>query len=348
MELLKNGGSLSFIVPNSWLGIREAGALRKYLLKQGAIQEIVYYNFPVFEDPGVEAVRLLARKAVMLPSFSVSVTEDAEESRISSKATLISEEILNCPDAIIPIFVSAESLAVLKTIRSRTLRLDHPDSPFHALIALQAYATGKGSPPQTTQVVQAHAFHSREKIDSTFTPYLAGRDVERYRASWSGDYLSLGPWLAENPPLSRYLGPRVLIREVLGTPQRALKATYTDKPYLYNRSVLHVRSKSDNADQLLALLLLLNSILGSFLIKLAGKKSQRKLFPKVVLDDLKALPISSTLIDEPTSAAKLARQLLDQGSSAELEAAADQLIFDYYKLTTLQRESVRIALETAI
>ena len=124
--------------------------------------------------------------------------------------------------------------------------------------------------------------------------YLEGRDVARFRVSWSGRFLRYGPWLAEHPPLSRFDGPRVLVREIIGKTPRVVYAAYVDEQYVYNRSILHVRLKKYNEQAKIyaqALTGILNSPLASFVLRHRGRKTQRRLFPKLVNDDLKEFPL---------------------------------------------------------
>ena len=58
--------------------------------------------------------------------------------------------------------------------------------------------------------------------------------------------------------------------------------------------MLHIlpRNQDDETEnQLLALLGILNSNLASFVIMQRGRKSQRRIFPKIVNDDLKDFPL---------------------------------------------------------
>ncbi len=62
LPLLRPGGRLATIIADSWLNTRYGIALKKYLLKEFEISQIISLDRSVFEDAQVKAVLLLAEK----------------------------------------------------------------------------------------------------------------------------------------------------------------------------------------------------------------------------------------------------------------------------------------------
>jgi hypothetical protein len=192
---------------------------------------------------------------------------------------------------------------------------------------MQAYREGQGRPPQTTADVKGHVYHSKSKAGDDYFPYLEGKDVKRYQLNWSGQYLKHGSWLAEPQSLERFSGPRILIREILGPKPYLCLAAYAEETLLYNKSVLHVVFKQHPCNgrepgRMRALLAILNSTMGSFVLRYLGRKSARKLFPKLVNADLKAFPLP---LNFDKDSEKLANLCLEMEKSIKNNVAKELL-----------------------
>lgn len=349
-ELLKPGGILAFIVPNAWLGIRDGKALRSLLLKQQALDEIIVFDCPVFAEASVETVIVVVNKSCSSSQIRISRVNQISPLKINSEILIPVSTCLALPDQLIPTIWSDNCTRLFQHLSDCSLKLGCADSPFLPQIALQAYAQGKGSPPQTRSDVKNHVFHFENKTDDTCIPYLQGSDIQRYQVSWSGSFLKYGPWLAEPQSLERFTCARILLREIINSPPYLLNAVYTDQPFLYNKSVLHILPKADtNPDQLLALAGILNSVLGSFIIRFQGRKAQRKIFPKIVNADLKDFPLPNSFQHHFSSLATLVKNLLPTlttdssaiASTAEdAQRTLDAAVADLYGFNSVQLEDI--------
>jgi methylase of polypeptide subunit release factors len=284
-ELLAPHGTLALVVPNAWLAIKEATKLREMLLDAGALREVVILPPRTFEGLGVETVVLIADKGAH--HNHLTIRRHGFGPRLGG-AHLPYGVCRAQPGQLIPIEWSTPVARVWRHLGALSTVVDSPLG-FAPRIALQAYAVGKGTPPQSPADVANHIFHSRHPGGEDHYRYLNGGDVRRYRIQWSGEYLHHGPWLAEPQRIDRFHSPRIVIREILGALPYAIAATYTTTPYLYNKSILHIGGASPEA--LRALLVILNSRLGTFILRTRGRKGARGLFPKILADDLKSFPL---------------------------------------------------------
>ena len=332
-ELLKDNGVLSLVVPNSWLGIKSAHKLRKLFLALGVIRKISLFEQLVFDDPGFEATTFIIQRNKAI---------DFDVSRYKSHLDLIPVQSCKVKNSFclsqvsneIPTRWSNKIQKLVEHLRNESYLLSDPLSPFHSRIALQAYATGKGNPPQSNIDVKKRIYDQVKKESKNSIPYLKGSDIKRYRIEWSKSYLNYGPWLAEPQKLSYFSGPRVLVREITNHGSHALNAAYTDQTFLYNKSVLHILPKNKNCSrQLMALTALLNSSMSSFFFAFLGKKTQRRLFPKVVNQDLKEFPIPREFERYQEDLASCVEKIIENpdGSDAFQEEIND-LSFKCYNL----------------
>ncbi|MGI6523778.1 MAG: Eco57I restriction-modification methylase domain-containing protein [Bdellovibrionota bacterium] len=332
-DLLRSGGTLSFIVPNAWLGIDGGSVIRKRFLTDTSLHELITFEKPVFRNLGVETVIFKVVKD--LPTSAIKIFNAKSKDEIPKKESFsISHQV--CLDEFgsrIPTFWFDNAEDLLRKIRSSCSAITQ--FGFVPAIALQAYATGQGTPPQSAEDVKNHIYHSRTKDSPDFLPYLEGADITRYAVQWSGSYLKHGPCLAEFQPLERYTRPRIILREILAPRPYMLYATYVDTPYLYNKSVLHISQRGENSSAALqALLTILNSNLGSLIILLKGRKSQRNLFPKIVAADLHNFPIPKDFKLHIEALSALAKERLNaKDNSSTLDLKIDALVSQIYGLS---------------
>lgn len=291
MELLREGGRCTLIVPNSWLGIRGASKLRRILLTQGNIEEVEVLSFPAFSQPSVETVICTLSKQGR-NEIRIRRAGKIEELGTGDTFEIKVTDCLRTPGTTIPVQWSDGSAKLLQAIERNCLPLRAMDNLLIPLIALQVYSTGKGTPPQTHSDVRDHVFHSTARDGEDYYPYLRGEDVQRYNTRKPELFLRYGPWLAEHHPFDRFSRPRIVVREILGKEPYLLTAAFVSETLFYNRSILHILGgpRADE-DDLFTLLAILNSAVASEIIKLLGQKSQRKLFPKIVNDDLLNFPL---------------------------------------------------------
>ena len=341
---MKSGDVLSFVVPNAWLGIRGAKRLRELLLESNSLASVSSFKERPFGNASIEVVSFTVKKESAKGDIAIKIFEKAADSTPSHHSSVSSATCLSLLESRVPLCWIPAAPTILEAITHNSIRLQDSESPFRPAIALQAYARGKGCPPQTTDTVKKHVFHHDTAINDTCIPYLEGRDVRRYQIQWSGRFLSYGPWLAEPQILDRFTCPRIIVREVTGTHPTLLLATYTDEPFLYNKSCLHILPSSDNvpSNALLALLGIVNSPLASFFIKLTGNKSQRLLFPKIVNADLLSLPIPVDFLSNCEGLARLVAERLQQPQSPDdLEEDITTAVFDLYELPEKHRKHIR-------
>ena len=339
-QLLAAKGVLWFVVPNAWLGIAAGRPIRKLFLAERSLHSVVSFRTPIFRVPSVEAVCVKLVKAGECNSVRIEKAASVSEIEARQIQSISAAACLAQPDAMIPLSWNSRSSAILSQIDASSVRLNSGQTPFQAAIALQAYATGKGEPRQTIEQVRDHVFHATEKLGLDYYPYAEGRDFGRYTFNWSGKYLRWGKFLAEPQKLSRFSGPRIALREILGPPEKTVVATFLEDTVLYNKSVLHIMLEPEGTrDQLLALLGVLNSRLGSLIILQRGRKSQRRLFPKLVGADLADFPVAKQLLAKPELLARLVEQRLKPGISESSQQSLDEqleaLVAEFYGLTEI-------------
>jgi tRNA1(Val) A37 N6-methylase TrmN6 len=286
IHILKEKGVHGLIIPNSWLMMYSGEGLRKYLLETNKLYQIINLAGYSFESANVETVILLAKKEkinsnkveILLNNgneFYFSHSKDQSEFAKNKgfEFKVFSDEI-------------SDNLNIKFAINSKDL-----DELVDIKAGLQAYEKGKGDPIQNEEDVKNRPYDYNYPFDESTFKYLDGKDVCRYYSNWSGAYLRYGKHLAAPRTINLFNGKKIIVREITGKFPKCIIATYNEEMFLYNRSNIAIVEKQNTTVSLKFILALLNSKLLSYYFLKNTAKSVRKLFPKIILNDLRKFPI---------------------------------------------------------
>jgi len=278
LNLVRDDGYMSFIVPNSFLGIESATKCREHLVRMTELRSVVNILGSTFKGVSVEATVFCARKtppcAHDVGVGTISQARDLEMPLVKVPQS----EWLKTPAVIFDLKSDAADRLLLEKLSA----LPTLSESYEAKAGLQAYEKGKGTPKQTAADVTNHPFDYAYQFDAVTFRYLNGGDVGRYQLNWSGQWLRWGRWLSQPRDMSLFTGERVLIREITARYPRILICTYLTETYLNNKRIINVLPK-DNTSDMKYLVGILNSKVISFFHSRCAVKSNRLVFPKAVL-----------------------------------------------------------------
>lgn len=351
LDLTSSNGVASFIVPNSWLTIESAKKIRHVYIDR--LTEVIDLNYAAFKKVSMEPTIFIAHGQPTKADPKVSRINSRSEFENRTVRIASRSEWRANGDRIT--FSDADDRAELDALKSRL-----KDIGFHFDVrtGLQAYEKGKGTPAQTAADVRDHVFDADHKIDASAHRYLEGRDVGPFALDWSGKWMRYGAWLSQPRELSQFTRPRVLIREITAPLPYCLVASFTDQTYLSNKSVLTVLHASDDIESLKTLACILNSALMSVFYKEYAVKSARRIFPKVLIKNLREYPLPAVL--QPAGIKKLAALHDRLVAAVEAQASAkphqvearrrlvaslrsniEEAVYDLYGLTTAEKQLIR-------
>jgi len=210
---------------------------------------------------------------------------------------------------------------------------------------------------QSVEIIKQRGYHFDCKKDKTCGKWLSGEDIDRYASSWSGEWLSYGPWLGAAREPRFFSGPRLLFREIPGR-KRRIQATFIAKEtYYHGHSITPFKPDERKSDvSILYLLGLVNSRLLSWYGGLVLPNFGKSIFPKLNPQDIKALPVRSIDFSKPAEKKRhdtlvmLVDKLLSlmpklQSAKGDAEKATlhnavtatdheiDQIVYELYELT---------------
>lgn len=354
MKLLKVGGRMGYIVPAPVLTNLYSAKLRHLLINTTLINQIISFKFQVFDEPTVHTCILLLTKE--------NSPKAVKKNFVAIKKGILTKDALwDAPDyeikqdklgsgvtATIDIFSSDEDTAGLF---SRMLKGNYQLGEICYL--RQCIKTGDD---------KTYVKEFNQVPEKPWKPTLKGRSVARYGPAESNLFLNYGPWLARNwNNTSFYETEKIIMRE---TGSR-LTATL-DTGYHYVLSSLYgiyLRNNSTGYSHKF-LLGLLNSSLATFFIKKTAFEITQGAFTKVRTNQLAKLPIPKlnlktvsvkkqhdeivNLVDKLLNGhAELQKLKLTaskeqtQAKLKYLDRSLDELVFDMYGLSKVEREFVK-------
>lgn len=297
VRILKNKGVYGLIIPNAWLMVYSGEGLRKYLLDTCNLYQIINLKGYSFESANVETVILLAEKETTLKNNSLEIhLNNGTEFYLSHTKSQL--DFINNEGFEFKVFLDNESDDINSRINKDTVPLD---DLVDIKAGLQAYEKDKGEPKQTAEDVKNRPYDFDYMFDDNTHKYLDGKDVGRYYTNWSGLYLKYGKHLAAPRTFNLFEGKKIIVREITGNFPKCLISTYSEELFLYNRSNIAIVEKTKSDISLKYIVSVLNSKLLSYYFLKNTAKSVRKLFPKIILNDLRKFPIkkTTTLRQEP-------------------------------------------------
>ena len=313
VHILKEKGIYGLIIPNSWLMMYSGEGLRKFLLDNNKLNQIINLAGYSFESANVETVILLAEKEKTIENSVEIFLNNGTEFYLSHSKK--QQDFQNEKGFEFKVFLDDDSDDLNSKIIDNSNILD---DLVDIKAGLQAYEKDKGEPKQTADDVKNRPFDYDYQFDNETYKYLEGKDVNRYSVTWSGLYLKYGKHLAAPRTFNLFDGEKIIVREITGNYPKCLISTYSDELYLYNRSNIAIVSKENSTISLKYITAVLNSKLMSYYFLKNTAKSVRKLFPKIILNDLRKFPIKKISLEIQQPFIEKADQMLSLNKELQL------------------------------
>jgi len=314
LELLRPGGVLGFILPDSFLTGRYFAALRRLLLRHSLLElTLIRRDFWAHGRVG-QSVILFVRKAPPAPHLRVRIRVCAgpEELAADEPASMLplSEVVWGELDRF--------RLVTDPRLRHQLRRMEGGSLPLHHYLA--SYSGLIGRYGQRSLLLPAAEGEAAAKQGLAGRLLRSGREIDRYHLRWEGAWVSLEPSrIKSGGRRSYYAQPKILLRQ---TADR-LRAVLDEEGY-YCLNNIHLLVPARPGTSLRSLLGLINSgPLGRYYQAVAME--QGRLYAQVDLDLLGALPVPPL---SPDAAAELEDLVRRRESAAPSEAAALERLID--------------------
>lgn len=288
------------------------------MLEQGSLDTVVQLFGKSFEDAGVETVAFVYNKGRCSKYTKCLNLYNAIDFNSEFKS-IDNTNWLNDSEYRFQVGITIEHGRILEKIKEMSKPLKEL---FEVKSGLIAYEKNKGVPKQTPEDVKNRPYDYSFQYDSSTFKYLNGKDINNFIIEWNNNWLKYGENLAAPRTIDIFSRPRILVREITNSFPNSFVSVYTDQLYLNNRSIINVLNPKDDTISLKFLLGLLNSELLSYYFTKTNPKSERSLYPKLILEDFGEFPIidyvnKNTIVNIVDKLSKTFQEISDRKSIFE-------------------------------
>ena len=311
LDILKNKGVLTFIIPNTILTQEYYKDIRKKILTECTLNSIVQIKGLKF-NAVVETTILSIKKETLKNDYSIDLL--ADDDSYSIFGTLSRNEVLKDSNA---------TLSIHPT--SFVDRLINSAEPLSTYAEVNQGIAMKGS-------LEPHLRNSAQ--DPSCKKVLTGKEINKYRVSWDGKYLKYD--VSKIHSCKR--------TDIFETSEKLLfRRTSADLIFAYDNNqfyafntlvVVNLKEEKNERDLLKYILGLLNSKLLNFIYK-SKYKSEKVTFSEIQANSVKKLPIVISTKNKQKIIELVERLLSSQGSedSTAISHELDLLVYETYCLS---------------
>ncbi|WP_353571352.1 TaqI-like C-terminal specificity domain-containing protein [Candidatus Albibeggiatoa sp. nov. BB20] len=282
-KLLKPTGYLFYIIPNTFLSILYGQKYRQMLSEHYNIPHIVDLSKDdVFIEAQVRTCLFALRHQTMKQSYTQFTQVDPQHKTFATETISLKQSVLsdNTENWLsLPFSIHKQKLIQKLNKHSKLTQL------FQVSQGLIPYDKYRG---HSEEMIKNRTFHAKYQKDQTYRKELKGSDITRYQLEWNGElWISYGSWLAAPREPKFFTQERVLIREITSN---YLFCTYSLEEYYNSPSIINI-VQDKNSLNLKYLLTILNSKLIGWYHNAVSPKARKGLFPKILVNDVRNLPI---------------------------------------------------------
>lgn len=329
LKITSNSGSLTYVVPNTWMFLEQAHQLRLHILRNTTIRTIISFPQSSF-DATVDSVAFLLLKKLssnnLVSVFELPLNESLTNlaSYLNSGISYSQKNWLNSNKAIISYGQNSRERDVIEKLRK-----NHPS--FNDYIYIRQGLI----PYLTKEEGKENKYISSTQVDSNWSEYLDGsRCVDRYSLKGSISYIKYGSWLYAPREKEIFELPRIiyqLIRNI--SLNRRIVATFLDRKLYSDRNTGLIFLKHTAKIDLKYVLGLLNSNLLNFIHSKSHNSTyisfpSIEILPLAIGNDSTQLKVIS-LVDKILSS----KQSDPKADTSSFEREIDQLVYILYGLT---------------
>lgn len=339
-QLLRKGGTFSYIIPNNFLTIQTNSRLRQFITEQTSDVVLINSLDKIFADASVDNCIIFFKKS--LPNWiEVAELHHGEYNTVGRVEPDFFGEI---PTFSISMVKYRQAIDIFWKVNNFPI-LERPEIAT-VKSGIKAYETGKGNPKMTAHDKNNRIYHAREKLDDSYRPYLDGENVSRYKLTWNGEYIKYGANLAAPRDKKYFETPRILVCQIPSKSTYAVEAVYTNSDFINDLNSMVITDIQVNPFYLLGVL---NSRLISLWFFMKFDKFQRRLFPQFKVNELGDFPIPDATDSQQEEVAQLVEQLIEEMKKDSLETKKitqlnlkiDDLVMDLFGLIEEEKQTVR-------
>lgn len=285
-KILKQNSVLSYIFPNTFLSTIFGKTYREILFKNVQVYQIVDLSSDkTFSDASVRTCILTFKNSAKSVDTLLVKIENQEFINIES---ISKKAILKETENILSLFhQNRNEKDIFRKLQSKEklknyFEVSQGYIPYRKSDLIKKYGNDEG-----TKIVEQRLWHSSIKLSEDWENEIQGKNVFHYYYTNSNSYVKYGKHVASYVEKKFFNQTRVLIREITSS---KLFCALIDEIAVNNPSLINIINEKKILD-LKYILPLLNSNLVGWLHNKTSPKANKGLFPKILINDVRHIPI---------------------------------------------------------
>lgn len=332
VKLLKENGLLGFITPNTFLKNIHSEPLRKFILNNCIIQEILLFNYSVFAAASVDTCIFIFKK-----------------SKASKKSKLLVNKA-DTPFIVNEVAQLSQSQFEKNNRTDYNLTISNGDSEILNKISKQSKPLGTYCGAYFgIQTFDRTKYVSDFKKSEKYEPVIDGGNIEPYRLKPATEFVNYIPSAIKSGGNETiYRQDRICIRQIGATPI----STFVPANIFTLNTIYNVYLKEKNVSDIKFLLGIINSNATKFFWR-KNNSDEKKTFPKIKKEAILSIPVpviekknkqhhdeivklvnQLLLLNEEKATSKLSTKISQIESKIEYcSNRINQLVYQLYELT---------------
>ncbi|MBC7524787.1 MAG: N-6 DNA methylase [Flavobacterium sp.] len=296
INIIKQKGIYSIIIPNYWLSTKYDSKLRTLVFLLNNCLEIVNL-FRVFEDATVDTLILTGKKgnAKEFPKKTSICSIDKSLDSIEKRLTALDGRIWSFEELIEFKDLNSEinlSFDIKLNLKGSKLIGDF----LEGYQGMKPYEMGKGLPVQTREMMNERIYNSEIKLDESYYPLIGAGNVQRYVLKIDNSFIKYGKNLAAPRKIEIFSKPRILLNRIFS--KKTIDATYVEEVIINNTDVFNLIPKNGSINYLKPILAILTTNVCSTFFKNSNVNLNRQAFPKLNVNNILEFPLPDKLSEE--------------------------------------------------
>ncbi|CAG0947139.1 Type IIS restriction enzyme Eco57I [Anaerolineae bacterium] len=348
IKLLREGGSLGFIMSRTWLSLDSFVKLRQFLLESTVITQIALTPSETFADATVETAILIVRKVsdpAKRATHNIEIIEyDSQLEQFAVARAIPQRAFAEHPQFLFNLSLNESANAIFARLAQNTITLGE----------LVSFSLG-------VKTADNDRFVRNRKEIKDDRPVLRGRDIFRYRVEFAGLWLRYIPdeikklhGARPRDPKSFLRKEKIVLREISS---QEIIAAYDERKHIILDTANVIFSDDNNPYSLKFILSVLNSKLlnwwyGSQFKGLHVKLNQLTLLPirRINFDDKQEkkqhdaiVALVEEMLELQKDYAEAAREKLPRADSLKrkIDAVDEEIDAAVYRLYDLTEEEIK-------
>lgn len=278
-SLLKKTGNLLYITPNTFCDLENGDEFRRYLLTKYAI-ELIWQSGWAFSSAVVDTVVMMLSNKLPKSNHKIIINTNQKISNILQKS------VLKNPLVKIDFRTDGDLVALRNKIFENSSPLCEK---FYVKAGVKMYELGKGTPPQTKEIVSTKPFSSKNVFSSESRVLFRGSDISQYKLTDSGERVNYGPWLAAPRSSELFNSPKILMRRTDDKLMSCLELT--DAVCVNSCHVIKSIKENTPIRYYSSIMSILNSSVCQFVFEVDNPQMVGKTFAEIKVVYVERLPI---------------------------------------------------------